>query len=286
MQRGQTGADIMKIEHVINNNVVSIFENGLEVVISGRGIGFGKRSGDPVDESRIEKIFRISNEERLGKFKDLLVKVPLEYLKISDGIITRAREELNIPLNENIYITLTDHINFALERYDQGMDFENILTHEVKSFYPNEFRIGLQAVKLIEEKTGKFLKEDEAASIALHIVSAELSTRTSIAFEITQAVQKILEIVSEKVDISDPETKSKLDNLIPTFKHFVFRIIKEKQYARDDPALYAFVKSRYTDEDRCCEEIVNYIERHFHRVVTIDERTYIIILLRKMEFEG
>jgi len=30
----------MKIEKVINNNVVSAMENGREVVVMGRGIGF------------------------------------------------------------------------------------------------------------------------------------------------------------------------------------------------------------------------------------------------------
>ncbi len=274
----------MIIERVINNNVISTFDDGTEVVISGKGIGFGKRAGDPVDREKIEKIFRIANEERLGKFKDLLVKVPLECLKISDEIITTAKDELNISLNENIYITLTDHINFALERYDQGMDFENVLTQEVRAFYPNEFRIGLQAVKLIEETTGKFLKEDEAASIALHIVSAELSTRTSIAFEITQTVKKILEIISARVSMDHADTRSKVDEMIPIFKHFIFRVIMEKQYAKDDTALYSFVKSRYMNESQCCEEIVACIEKRFQKAVTIDERTYIIILLRKLDF--
>lgn len=274
----------MIVERVINNNVISTLDNGVEVVISGKGIGFGKRVGDPVDETRIEKIFRMENRERLGKFQDLLVKVPLECLKISDAIITKAKEELDQELNENIYITLTDHITFAIERYDKGLDFENALTQEVCSFYPREFKIGLEAVKLIEDTTGKNLKEDEAASIALHLVSAEMSTRTSIAFEITRSVKALLSIIHAEVNPDGLWADSKVDDLVPTLKHLVFRVIMDKQYAKDDITLYTYVKNRYPKESHCCDAISDYLEKQFRKKVTIDEKTYCIILLRKNDF--
>ena len=48
----------MTIEKVINNNIVSAFdETGREVVVMGRGIGFGNRPGAKIPEDKIEKIF-------------------------------------------------------------------------------------------------------------------------------------------------------------------------------------------------------------------------------------
>ena len=45
----------MIIEKVINNNIVSAFdEDGREVVIMGRGIGFGVRPGAAVRDSKVE----------------------------------------------------------------------------------------------------------------------------------------------------------------------------------------------------------------------------------------
>ena len=42
----------MTIEKVINNNIVSAFdETGREVVVMGRGIGFGNRPGAKIPES-------------------------------------------------------------------------------------------------------------------------------------------------------------------------------------------------------------------------------------------
>ena len=43
----------MVIQKVINNNVISAYdENQQEVVIMGKGIGFKAHTGDAIDESR------------------------------------------------------------------------------------------------------------------------------------------------------------------------------------------------------------------------------------------
>lgn len=48
----------MKIIKVINNNVVSALDDdGEEIIVMGKGIGYGKKPGTLVDESRIEKKF-------------------------------------------------------------------------------------------------------------------------------------------------------------------------------------------------------------------------------------
>ena len=49
----------MTVEKVINNNIVSAYdETGREVVVMGRGIGFGVKAGAVINKSKIEKVFR------------------------------------------------------------------------------------------------------------------------------------------------------------------------------------------------------------------------------------
>ena len=46
----------MKITKIINNNVVSsVDEQGREVVIMGRGIGFQRVPDDEIDQKKMEK---------------------------------------------------------------------------------------------------------------------------------------------------------------------------------------------------------------------------------------
>ena len=143
----------------------------------GRGLGFQEK-----DRSRkwlrtaLKKYSGWSKDVR-ERFKDLLASMPLEYIQVSADIISYARKNLNTKLSQNVYLTLTDHIGFAIERFKDGMDFSNALYREIKRFYPQEFEIGMHALLLIEERTGIRLPDDEAASIAIHLVDAEFDIK-------------------------------------------------------------------------------------------------------------
>ena len=51
----------MVILKVLNNNAATTIDpdTNNEMVIMGRGLAFGKKSGDEIDKSRIEKIFTL-----------------------------------------------------------------------------------------------------------------------------------------------------------------------------------------------------------------------------------
>ena len=79
----------MKIIKVINNNVVSALDKDAEeVVIMGKGIGFHAKPGQIVNEEQIEKTFRLEDKKSAGQFARLVERLPVEYLKLSDQIIT------------------------------------------------------------------------------------------------------------------------------------------------------------------------------------------------------
>ena len=111
----------MVIDKIINNNIVSAFdEKGLEVVIMGRGIGFQMKRGQKVPVEKVEKIFRIKSQSIAGQLKELLAKMPLEQVQISNEIISYAKKTMKLKLNQSIYVTLTDHISFAISRCKRG----------------------------------------------------------------------------------------------------------------------------------------------------------------------
>ncbi|MFB2126348.1 family 16 glycosylhydrolase [Bacillus subtilis] len=115
----------MKIAKVINNNVISVVnEQGKELVVMGRGLAFQKKSGDDVDEARIEKVFTLDNKDVSEKFKTLLYDIPIECMEVSEEIISYAKLQLGKKLNDSIYVSLTDHINFAIQRNQKGLDIE------------------------------------------------------------------------------------------------------------------------------------------------------------------
>ena len=96
----------MRIEKVINNNIISARDNqGVELVVMGRGIGFGSKVGSEIAEEKIEKIFRLENMDDKEQFKALLASLPIEYIRLSTDIISYARENLELKLNQNVYLS-------------------------------------------------------------------------------------------------------------------------------------------------------------------------------------
>ncbi|WP_297247216.1 PRD domain-containing protein [uncultured Brachyspira sp.] len=75
-----------------------------------------------------------------------------------------CQKNLNKDLNKNIYITLTDHIDFAIERFERGIEFKNVLYWEIRKIYKKEFEIGQYALNIIEKHFGVRLPEEEVAA--------------------------------------------------------------------------------------------------------------------------
>ena len=165
----------MIINKVLNNNVVTIIsENSEEAVVMGRGIAFQKKKGDEIDESKIEKIFVLENKSINEKLLTLVNDIPAKYLEVAENIIKYAENKLGTKLNENIYLTLTDHISFAISRAEKNLEIKNAMLWDIKRLHKVEFEIGIHALKIIEENLNFELPEDEAASIAMHILNVNL----------------------------------------------------------------------------------------------------------------
>lgn len=272
----------MVIRKVINNNVVSAQnDSGKEIVVTGCGVGFHKKPGEYVDESRIEKIYQMENEEALAKFKDLLRSLPLEHIQVSNEIISFAKKGLGVPLNQNVYITLTDHINFAIGRFKEGTFFKSALANEIQYFYPSEYGVGRYALELIEKKTGIRLPEDEASSIALHLVNAELDLRVSDAFRLTTALQELLELLEEEPWFPEEEgyeRKLFLTNL----KYLVNRMMFGTREETEDKKLSEFIKANYVEEYKLAEKMRNFLQTRHHCEMQPDEEIYLALDMKRL----
>ena len=187
----------MKVVKVINNNIIKSFDQeNNEVLVMGKGLGFQKKPGDEVDTDLIEKVYVSSQELNSNKLAQLLADVPIEHVQIANEIISFAKVSLGKKLNDNIFLTLTDHISYAIERYNNGIPIQNALLWEIKRFYNHEFLIGKESLNMIKNKLGIDLPEDEAGFIALHIVNAELDmAQVSQVSEMTKIIQNITNIV-------------------------------------------------------------------------------------------
>jgi len=274
----------VRIEKVINNNIISARDDkGVELVVMGRGIGFDKKPGNEITDGKIEKIFRLDKMDDREHFKELLASLPLEYIRLSTDIITYAKDSLELKLNQNVYLTLTDHIGFALNRHREGMDFNNVLYDEIRLFYPVEYSIGRYALELIEERTGYRLAEDEAASIALHIINGELDSAMGTTFFMIKMMREMMGIIEKNISIPEGRNYPK-DRLISDLKQLANRLVSEKLISgRRDEKLYLFVEDNYTEEYRIINSINDYIGKEYKCSMTEEEKIYLTLSIKRIK---
>lgn len=274
----------MVIEKILNNNaVVSLSDERSEIIVMGKGIAFGKKRGDLIDDDRIEKVFTLKNGDLTNKLKQLIEEIPIEYMAVSEDIIKFTKLQLGKSLNDTIYISLTDHIHYAVERFKKGLIIKNGLLWEIKNLYKEEFQIGLEALKMIEQAFGVGLPEDEAAFIALHIVNAELNEDIGNIMAMTEIVQEILKIVKYHFLIEFEEESLNYYRFITHLKFFAQRLVNKEFYEDDrQDDLFQIVKTRYTDSYGCAIKIKEFINEKYQYIITQDEMMYLTIHIERV----
>ena len=271
------------IDKVINNNIISAYEKpGAEVVVMGRGIGFKKKPGQPVASEQIEKIFRMKSRTLAEQLKELLANMPLERVEISAEIIAYAKETLKLKLNQSIYVTLTDHINFAIERVSQGIEPENALLWEIKRFYSQEFQLGAYAVELIYDRLGIHLPEDEAGFIALHFVNAEYGTDIRDALKFPNQMNSIVEIVQQELGIQLDEASLHYERFVTHVKFLLQRIYRKELLSSEDKELAQMMQRKYPKEYQCSMKVAEYIKEATGCTLSDEEVMYLSIHIRRV----
>ena len=136
----------MIIERVYNNNVVLVKENNKELILTGCGIGFQKKVGQLADKDKIEKKFIAEDNSFKNKISKLAMQVDENIFKASFDIIQYSEGKLKTNLYDYIYVALTDHIAFAIKRYEEGIEIKNDLSYEIRRIHKREFEIGLWSI--------------------------------------------------------------------------------------------------------------------------------------------
>lgn len=275
--------DNIIIEKVINNNIISAYEkSGAEVIVMGRGIGFKKKQGEVVPADQISKIFRIKSRTLTEQFKELLANMPLERVRISDEIISHAKDHLKLKLNQSIYVTLTDHINFAIERVSQGIEPQNALLWEIKRFYPQEFQLGIYALELIQDRLDILLPEDEAGFIALRFVNAEYGTDIRDAVKFPDQMQAIVDIVERDLGILLDESSLHYERFMTHIKFLIQRIYRKELLSSEDRELSLLMQRKYPREYQCSVKVAEYIMQATGSRLSEEEIMYLSVHIRRV----
>lgn len=134
-----------------NNSAALVQDDqGQEQVILGKGVGFGLKKGDKIDESKIERRFIAnSHQDEVNQVKEINAST----IDLTNKVIEMVEPLLNVKFNDFQYLALADHIDFALSRIEDNIDISAANTRwEVKNLFPKEYKISEKVIALINKE--------------------------------------------------------------------------------------------------------------------------------------
>lgn len=274
----------MKITRIINNNVIAaVNDENREHVLMGKGIGFQKKIGDQVNPALIEKQFARFDEKQTANYQRLAGEIPYEHMCMANEIIEYAQISLNRELDQGIYIALTDHLNFAINRIRQGVRLNNSMLWEIKHYYNHEYRIGREAIEIIKRHTGLELPVDEAGFIAVHILNSELNLDMDHSKIMTKLIQDVLNIITYHFSIVIEEESLDYERFITHLKFFIQRTMHQKESRIWDENLQNMIRIQYMDAYDCASKVASYIEKTTPYGVSEEEMIYLTVHIQRLQ---
>lgn len=281
----------MRIKKIINNSIVcAVDDTGDELIVTGKGIGFQRHRGETLDPSAIERIYRMEKKTEQRKLRDLVEKIPLEHLRLTESLISYYKEQIPQTLNESLLITLADHISFAIKRKAEGLEFTNPLKGAIMCYYPAEYQLGYHSLKMIREKLEVQLHEDEAAFIALHIVNAELNTTMSEMYDITKLIEGSISVVEYFYQKKFDRDSLDFSRFVVHLRYFAQRLFQGKimadQQDEQEVLFRQLIIKSCKHHFKCAQCIAAYIENAYQKVLSEEELVYLTIHLKRINLDA
>lgn len=274
----------MQIEKILNNNVVQALDNNVEYIVMGRGLGFQKKVGEFVDKGKIEKTFVLENPDAADEWSRVYVNLPDGEMQVFLNILTFAEAVLQTKFEPSFFIALADHLHYAIERSREGISLQNPLAWEVRKFYPREYEIGKQALRLIAKDLEVQLEDDEAASVTLHFVNAQKDAGLlEKDRQMTQIVVGISEIVRLHFGYDLEEDSFLYNRFMTHLQYLAQRIVSGVSGGKNDAFLYEQVKINYPESFICTQKIAAYIKTSYVFELSLDEQVFLTIHIQRLK---
>ena len=246
----------MIVGKILSNNAVLLTNaRNEEVVAIGRGIGFGKKPGDSVEDSEIESQFVKKSEGLADVFSQLLAEIPP---------------------------ALSDHINFALQRHANGLTIKNFLLWDIKRFYAEEFAVGLEALGLIEQALSISLPQDEAGFIALHLANAKNNSDMQSTMHSATIIKDVLSILQYDLKLTYDEESLDYQRFVTHLKFFALRLLNRKTVTHGDDSIYQGITEMMPTAWACAKKIGYYVDKNYGCQLTTDEVMFLTIHINRL----
>lgn len=212
-----------RVANVINNNFVLLSEGDNQVIVMGKGIGFGRNKGEIIDTTEAlnnkNSLYVLKKNDELN-FNQLSSDLK-EIEKITTEVVDISRKKLGIT-NENLYPALLDHISFSIQRLRLGMPIENPFIVEIITLYREEFEVANYAAKQISKRIGIEIGEAEKGFIALHLYSGRKNNPVNISMKNIRLYKEAISTINKCFNVNIDENTFAYKSFLLSFNRLIY----------------------------------------------------------------
>lgn len=268
---------------VLNNNVViSIDEHGRERVLMGRGLGFQLKPDDRLDPAKVEKTFVLDAGAEGDRERQLLTDVPYPVIEAVTGAVDLAERELGHHLGRRLVIPVIDHIQYVLERLDQGVRIPATHMPELRVLHPHEFRAAEHMAAHIGGALERDLPPEEAVFLTMHLLNATRDEPNGTAALLFRRVQHVATTVETGLGVT-------LDVESPDYARFILhvqfllqRLVSKTMLRSSDTSFFEFAKHSYPRSYAIAEQVKAYVRAATGSDLTDEELLYLIVHVERL----
>jgi transcriptional antiterminator len=274
--------DLYKIKKVLNNNVlIAISSDGKELVLIGKGIGFGKKSEAIIKADDVEKFYILSDQEEQSQYKQLVEQIDEKFIPLISEVIEYSEQALSTTLNEHIHIALTDHLAFAIRRLEQGLAIRNPFIEETKVMYPAEYLVAIEVVRRVNQVMGVSLPEGEIGFVALHLHSAMTNRSLSSINQYSKLVSKLVNLIELELDVQVDHESINYLRLVQHIKNAIIRV-EQGEVAHQQIKLADVLKSEYPICYNLAWKLIKVMQKTLNKPVSEAEAVYLTLHLQRL----
>lgn len=272
---------------MFNNNVVlSRNAAGQEVILTGRGLGFQAKPGDPVNQDRVVRTFVPEDGRDPDNFGALIADIPPEHIALADEALHIARKELATDLPSHVLVALADHLSFAIKRAHSGIGMEYPLRSEVSHLYPRELAAATRIVALVNSRLDEPIPDDEAVAITLHLVNAGFASGDlSETYRMTGLFRQLFEVLEQAYGRPFDRDSVSAARFITHLRYFFIRMRRGEQLAEGHDILASAIQQAYPEAYRTALKLASVLELRLDEEITENELLYLTMHVARLASE-
>lgn len=267
------------IKKLNNNFALCLDSNGAEMIAYGKGVGFGQFPRE-VELEALDATYYSVDPQLIAMIAEMDDRI----FQISQEVIRYAQQATGKPIPNNFAFSLTDHIQFAIERQRKSIHVKMPFAYEIENLYETEFQVGTYALKRLKESLKVYLPKEEATGIALHFINnyQQYSAETATT-EFEELLDYVLRIVEERQGLQIDRSSYDCYRFSMHLRYFMKRAGEAALYTGNgEDELYLHMKADYPDIYETMTAVQEYLEKILSIQCSPEEQLYLMIHINRL----